>query len=102
MRMRGAGLRDLGLGAHGCVCAAASIPAAPPCSRWLADGSVLGTVFGDAGHEDFLFKHREKIRSDLARARPGGKPRTVRRRVAEAIVDMDLVVYGSGIATQGS
>lgn len=66
-----------------------------------ADQIVIGpnAVFGDAGPifmgEDFLFQHApEKIRSDLARrvrdlAELQGRPPAL----AEAMIDMDLVVF---------
>ena len=56
-------------------------------------------VFGDAGpiflDEDFLFKHApEKIRSDLAlRVRSLAEAKNRPPALAEAMVDMDLVVY---------
>ena len=58
-----------------------------------------GAVLGDAGpifqDEDFLFRHApEKIRSDLARKiRDMAKARGRPPALAEAMVDMDLVVY---------
>ena len=66
-----------------------------------ADQIVIGqdAVFGDAGpifmDEDFLFKHApEKIRSDLARrVRDLAEKQGRSPALAEAMIDMDLVVF---------